>query len=176
MSSNISTGKKLTWVITGCSSGFGTAIARLAQAKGHHVIATSRNPSRTPELVREITEKGGEWVRLDQDELDCGQVIEDIEARGIAIDVLVNSAAIALVGPAESYSEEEVRRVMETNFFGPYRLMRAAVPHMRKRRSGMIVNLSSGAGMEAMNSLGVYGASKGALDGKQYFLIGGSRN
>ncbi|KAI0377206.1 putative short-chain oxidoreductase [Hypomontagnella monticulosa] len=165
MPSNTSTEKKLTWVVTGCSSGFGTAIARLAQAKGHKVIATSRNPSRTPELVREITEKGGEWIKLDQDDPNCGQVIEDIEARGIAIDVLVNSAAIGMTGPVDSHNEEEIRQVMETNFFGPYRLMRAAAPHMRKRRSGMIVNLSSGAGMEARNSLGVYGASKGALDG-----------
>ncbi|KAI1371311.1 putative short-chain oxidoreductase [Hypoxylon crocopeplum] len=165
MSSENSAAKKLTWLITGCSSGFGLALTRIVQANGHKVIATSRNPSRTPELVEEITAKGGEWMRIDQDESDCGKVIEDVEARGIAIDVLVNSAAIGMTGPVESCTEDEVRQVMETNFFGPYRLMRAAAPHMRKRRSGMIVNISSGAGMEARNSLGVYGASKSALDG-----------
>lgn len=137
----------------------------MAQANGHNVLATSRNPARTPELVSEITAKGGEWIRLDQDEPDCGQVIEDLEARGVAIDVLANVAATSMTGPVESFDESEVRRVMETNFFGPYRLMRAAVPHMRKRRSGMVVNFSSGAGMEANLSLGVYGASKAALDG-----------
>ncbi|OTA98273.1 hypothetical protein M426DRAFT_77066 [Hypoxylon sp. CI-4A] len=164
MASEIPT-KKLTWLITGCSSGFGLTLARLAQENGHRVIATSRNPSRTPELVKEITAKGGEWVKLDQDELDCGQVIDDIEARGIAIDVLINSAGIAQTGPVESFSEQEVRQLMETNFFGPYRLMRAAAPHMRKRRSGIIANLSSGSGLEAINNLGVYGASKSALGG-----------
>ncbi|KAI1645273.1 putative short-chain oxidoreductase [Daldinia loculata] len=157
--------RKSTWLITGCSSGFGLALAQLAQANGHNVIATSRNPSRTPKLVEEFTKKGGEWIRLDQDEQDCGHVIEDIEARGLAIDVLVNSAGIGMTGPAECFTEEEVHQVMETNFFGPYRLMRAAAPHMRKRRSGMIVNFSSGSGMEAVQSLGVYGASKAALDG-----------
>ncbi|OTA96550.1 hypothetical protein M434DRAFT_67204 [Hypoxylon sp. CO27-5] len=166
MSSNIPTEKKkLTWLITGCSSGFGLAMTRLAQANGHHVIATSRNPSRTPELVEEITKNGGEWMRLDQDELDCGKVIEDIEARGTAIDVLANVAGFGMAGPVESFSEEEIRRIMETNLFGPYRLIRAAVPHMRKRRSGVIVNFSSGSGMEARNALGLYGASKSALDG-----------
>ncbi|KAI2616803.1 putative short-chain oxidoreductase [Hypoxylon sp. NC1633] len=165
MSTENSTGRKLTWLITGCSSGFGLAIARLAQANGHDVIATSRNPGRTPELVEEITSKGGKWLRLDQDDSDCGRVIEDLEERGTAVDVLVNCAAIGRTGPAESFSEDEVRQVMETNFFGPYRLMRAAAPHMRERRSGMIVNLTSGAGMEARNTLGVYGASKSALDG-----------
>ncbi|KAI8960355.1 putative short-chain oxidoreductase [Daldinia sp. FL1419] len=165
MASEISPDRKLTWLITGCSSGFGLALTRLAQANGHKVIATSRNPGRTPELVEEITKKGGEWIRLNQDEQDCGRVVEDVEARGIAIDILVNSAGIGMTGPAECFSEEEVRQVMETNFFGPYRLMRAAAPYMRKRRSGMIVNFSSGSGMEAVQSLGVYGASKAALDG-----------
>ncbi|KAI1098354.1 putative short-chain oxidoreductase [Jackrogersella minutella] len=159
------TSKKLIWLITGCSSGFGLAMARLVQANGHHVIATSRNPGRTPELVEEITSKGGEWARLDQDESNCGQVIEDFEARGTAIDVLVNVAGFGMTGPVESFSDEEAHRIFETNFFGPYRLMRAAAPHMRKRRSGMIVNFSSGSGMEARRSLGLYGASKSALDG-----------
>ncbi|KAL7619797.1 hypothetical protein AAE478_010340 [Parahypoxylon ruwenzoriense] len=165
MSSENLTKMSLTWLITGCSSGFGLAMARIALANGHKVIATSRDPSRTPELVQEVVNKGGEWIKLDQDELDCGLVVEEIEARGTAIDVLVNVAAIGMTGPVESFSEDEVRQVMETNFFGPYRLMRAVVPHMRRRRSGMIVNFSSGAGMEARNSLGVYGASKSALDG-----------
>lgn len=158
--------RPLTWLITGSSSGFALALTRLALANGHKVIATSRVPARTPDLVAEVVAKGGEWVRLDQDDPDCGNVIADLEARGVALDVLANVAATSMTGPAEAFSEDEVRRVMETNFFGPYRLMRAAAPHMRRRRSGMIVNFSSGAGMEAALSLGVYGASKSALDGE----------
>ncbi|KAI1501127.1 putative short-chain oxidoreductase [Biscogniauxia marginata] len=156
--------KPLTWLITGSSSGFGLALVRLAQASGHRVIATSRNPGRTPELVEEVVQKGGQWIKLDVDDLNCGEVIKDFEAQGTEIDVLVNSAGFAIVGPVESFKEEEVRRIMETNFLGPYRLMRAVVPYMRTRRSGVIVNLSSGSGMEARETLGVYGASKSALD------------
>ncbi|KAJ8122483.1 hypothetical protein ONZ43_g1334 [Nemania bipapillata] len=164
MSSATKTSRPLTWLITGSSSGFGLALARLAQSKGHNVIATSRNPDRTPELVNEVVERGGRWIQLDLDDLESGKIIEDLEAGGTAIDVLINTAAMSISGPLESFTEAEVRRQMDTNFFGPYRLIRAVTPYMRKRRSGMIVNFSSGAGLEAMNSLGVYGASKAALD------------
>lgn len=157
-----------TWLITGCSSGFGLALTRLALSKGHSVIATSRNPSRTPGLVSEVTGLGGRWLQLDLDDLESGQIIHDIESSGTKIDVLINAAGTGISGPLESFSEAEVRQQMDTNFFGPYRLIRAVTPYMRRRRSGMIVNISSGAGLEAMHSLGVYGASKAALDG-EYF-------
>jgi short-subunit dehydrogenase len=56
--------RKLTWLITGCSSGLGLSLARIVQAAGHNLIATSRNPSHTPELVAEIEGKGGKWIQL----------------------------------------------------------------------------------------------------------------
>ncbi|KAI1075999.1 putative short-chain oxidoreductase [Whalleya microplaca] len=164
-------GKTLTWLITGCSSGFGLAMARIAQSHGHNVIATSRDPSRTPELVDEIISRGGKWVKLDLIDVNCGQVIDDFEAQGTAIDVLINTAAIGISGPLESFNDDEIRRIMETNFLGPYRLIRAAAPRMRKRRSGIIVNFSSGAGLEARQSLGFYGASKAALEGKWFIYM-----
>ncbi|KAI0429874.1 hypothetical protein F5Y09DRAFT_309031 [Xylaria sp. FL1042] len=164
MSEATQTTKPLTWLITGSSSGFGLALTRLAQAKGHNVIATSRNPDRTPELVAEVTGRGGRWLRLELEDLESGKIIDGLEAEGTHIDVLINTAAMGITGPLESFSEAEARKQMDTNFFGPYRLVRAVTPYMRRRRSGMIVNFSSGAGLEAMNSLGVYGASKAALD------------
>ncbi|KAI0404738.1 hypothetical protein F4802DRAFT_218493 [Xylaria palmicola] len=164
MSEVTKTRKPLTWLITGSSSGFGLALTRLALAKGHNIIATSRNPDRTPDLVNEVVGCGGRWVKLDLDNLESGKTIDDIEAGGTPIDVLINTAGMGIAGPLESFTEAEARRQMDTNFFGPYRLIRAVVPYMRKRRTGMIVNFSSGAGLEAMNSLGVYGASKAALD------------
>jgi NAD(P)-dependent dehydrogenase (short-subunit alcohol dehydrogenase family) len=160
------TARPLTWLITGSSSGFGLALTRLAQSKGHNVIATSRNPRRTPELVDEVVGHGGRWIQLDLTDLESGKIIDDLESSGTAIDVLINTAGMGISGPLESFAEAEVRRQMETNFFGPYRLIRAVTPHMRRRRSGMIVNFSSGAGLEAMHSLGIYGASKAALDGE----------
>jgi short-subunit dehydrogenase len=156
----------MTWLITGCSSGFGLALARIVQANGHNLIATSRNPGRTPDLVNEVTGKGGQWLKLNTDDPNCGQIVEGLEEQGTEIDVLVNSAGFGMSGAVESFQEEEVRRVMETNFYGPWRLMKAAVPYMRRRRRGMVVNLSSGSGMEPPNSLGIYGASKAALDGE----------
>ncbi|KAK7954242.1 Retinol dehydrogenase 8 [Apiospora saccharicola] len=168
----------LTWLITGCSSGFGLQFARHALAAGHRVIATSRDPSKTPALVSEIEGAKppgrGRWLQLDTSAADCGALIDRLEtgqeeADGphppTAVNVLVNSAGFAITGPVEGFADQEVCDVMETNFFGPYRLMRAALPHMRRRRRGVIVNLSSGSGLEARHALGVYGASKAALDG-----------
>lgn len=157
--------RPLTWLITGCSSGFGLAIARHAQAHGHKVIATSRNPSKTPDLVREIESNGGKWVALDLDDPNSASVINDLEAQGVAVDVLVNNAAFALLHAAEFITEDEVRAQFETVFFGPYRLTRAALPHMRKRRFGIIVNISTGASLEGRESMGIYSASKAAFDG-----------
>lgn len=157
--------RPLTWLITGCSSGFGLAIARHAQANGHKVIATSRNPSKTPELVQEIESSGGRWLPLNLDDRNNASVIDDLEAEGTEIDVLVNNAGAALLQAAEFITEDEVRGQFETVFFGPYRLTRAVLPHMRKRRFGIIANISTGASLEGRESMGIYSASKAAFDG-----------
>ncbi|KAJ4397388.1 hypothetical protein N0V93_001614 [Gnomoniopsis smithogilvyi] len=160
--------RPLTWLITGCSSGLGLAIARYAQAAGHTIIATSRNPSRTPDLVTEITThptSPGKWLPLDLDKPTCGSIIADLEAQGVVVDVLVNNAGWSVHAPVEHFTEEEVRAQFETVFFGPYRLTRAAVAGMRRRRFGVVVNVSSGASLEGRDSMGVYAASKAAFDG-----------
>ncbi|KAJ5371576.1 Short-chain oxidoreductase [Penicillium concentricum] len=155
---------KLTWLITGCSSGFGLSLTRAAQAGGHKVIATSRNPSRTPELVAEIESKGGKWVQLDVDSRDNGDVITELERRGEHIDVLVNNAGYSIYAPIETVDEEEVRTQMETMYFGPLRLIQAVLPHMRQRKSGVIVNMSSGASLDGIPTMGVYAGAKAGLD------------
>ncbi|GIJ83637.1 hypothetical protein Asppvi_002467 [Aspergillus pseudoviridinutans] len=156
--------KKLTWLITGCSSGFGLSLTRAAQAGGHKVIATSRNPSRTPELVAEIESKGGKWVQLDLDSAQGGDVITELEKGGEQIDVLVNNAGYSIHAPIETMTEEETRSQMETMYFGPLRLIRAVLPHMRQRRSGVIVNMSSGASLDGIPTMGVYAGAKAGLD------------
>lgn len=166
--------RSLTWLITGCSSGLGLALARQVQAAGHTVIATSRNPSRTPDLVNEITTPthptspphASKWLALDLDTPTCGSVIADLEAQGVVVDVLVNNAGWSIHAPVEHFTEEEVRAQFETVFFGPYRLTRAAVAGMRRRRFGVVVNMSSGASLEGRDSMGVYAAAKAAFDGK----------
>ncbi|KAJ5953076.1 Short-chain oxidoreductase [Penicillium vulpinum] len=155
---------KLTWLITGCSSGFGLSLTRAAQAGGHKVIATSRNPSRTPDLVAEIESKGGKWVQLDVDSRDSGNIITNLESCGDHIDVLVNNAGYSIHAPVETFDEDEVRSQMETMYFGPLRLIRAVLPYMRQRKSGMIVNMSSGASFDGIPTMGVYAGAKAGLD------------
>lgn len=157
--------KKLTWLITGSSSGFGLSLVRIAQAGGHTVIATSRNPSRTPELIAEVEAKGGKWLQLDVDSSSSAQVIEDVEKSGHEIDVLVNNAGYSIFAPVESSAEDEIRAQMETMYFGPLRLIQAVLPHFRKRRFGVIVNMSSGAALEGRDSMGPYAGAKAGLDG-----------
>ncbi|KFZ03796.1 hypothetical protein V502_10652, partial [Pseudogymnoascus sp. VKM F-4520 (FW-2644)] len=156
--------RQLTWLITGCSSGFGLALTNIAQSHGHKVIATSRNPSRTPELVAEVENKGGKWLKLDVEDPNCAHVIKDLEASGQQIDVLVNNAGSSIHACVEQFTEDEVRRQMELLYFGPARLIREAVALMRKRRFGIVVNMSSGAGIEGRESMGAYAPGKAALD------------
>ncbi|KOC07851.1 short-chain oxidoreductase [Aspergillus flavus] len=156
--------QKLTWLITGCSSGFGLSLTRAAQAGGHKVIATSRNPSRTPDLVAEIEEKGGKWVQLDVESPQSGNVITELEQGGEQIDILVNNAGGSIYAPIETSTEEEIRAQMEAMYFGPLRLIRTVLPYMRQRRSGVIVNMSSGASLDGIPTMGVYGGAKAGLD------------
>jgi short-subunit dehydrogenase len=162
------TKKQLTWLITGSSSGFGLSLARIAQAGGHKVIATSRNPSKTPDLVKEVESKGGKWVQLDVDSPHSAQVINDLEKSGTEIDILVNNAGFSIYSPIETMQEQEIRAEMESMYFGPLRLTQAVLPYMRQRRYGVIVNMSSGASLEARDSMGAYAGAKAALDGTLY--------
>lgn len=91
------------WLITGCSSGFGASLALLALRNGHRVIATSRTPSKSPELVLEVEKMGGKWLALDV----CASNIADVMEEAIQIygkiDILVNNAAYALLGAFETF-------------------------------------------------------------------------
>ena len=162
--------RSLTWLITGCSSGFGLSLARYVQAGGHKLIASSRNPGKTPELVKEVEGKGGKWIQLDVSSPDCAETIDKLESSGDQIDVLVNNAGFSYFATIEQFSEQEVREQMETLFFGPLALIRAAIPHMRKRKFGSIVNFSSGASLDGNPSMGVYAGAKAGIDG-MYLLL-----
>ncbi|KAI2778431.1 putative short-chain oxidoreductase [Daldinia loculata] len=159
--------RPLTWLVTGATSGFGESLCRLVLAGGHKLIATSRNPSRNPELAAEINARGNDsqFIQLDVDDRNSGQIIESLEASGTEIDVLVNNAGYCIYAPVETAAEEEVRALMETLYFGPVRLARAVLPHMRRRRYGVIVNISSGAALDGRDSMGPYAGAKAALDG-----------
>jgi NAD(P)-dependent dehydrogenase (short-subunit alcohol dehydrogenase family) len=95
--------KPLVWLITGCSSGFGNSLSLTALKAGHKVIATSRNPSKDPELVKQVKELGGIWLPLDLkgSPSDLAKVVEEGKNKFGRIDVLVNNAGIGVIGALE---------------------------------------------------------------------------
>jgi NAD(P)-dependent dehydrogenase (short-subunit alcohol dehydrogenase family) len=122
-----------TWLITGCSSGFGLEVAQAALRVGHNVVATSRNPNKTPDAVSAVTSKAnGKWLALDvtasQDSIT--KTIAEAESVFGRIDILVNNAANAVLGAAEEVPEEVARKEYETNYWGPVKITRAVLPSM----------------------------------------------
>lgn len=158
-----------TWFITGASSGFGWSIAQHALKAGHNVVATSRNPSKTPILVNQVEVlANGHWMAFDVNQSDIRAKIAEAESVFGSIDVLVNNAGYAQLGAFEDISEKDARMQMETNFFAPLKIIQATLPGMRSRsqdgKSRAIVNISSGAGLLARPGLSMYAASKHALE------------
>ncbi|RAH71914.1 putative short chain oxidoreductase/dehydrogenase [Aspergillus aculeatinus CBS 121060] len=154
------------WLITGCSAGFGISIARAVLAHGHLVVATSRNPTKTPDLVEEITQKGGHWLTLDvtSPEEDIKKVVEKARDLYGHIDVVVNNAGFAVVSALEDVDESAIRAQFETNVYGLIKVTKSVLPIMRNSRSGTIVNMSSVGGLRALPAVSLYSASKHAVE------------
>ena len=151
------------WFITGCSTGFGQELARQAIALGYRTVVTARDPARLDDF-----EESDKVLVLKLDVTRPDQVaaaIKTAEARFGGIDVLVNNAGIGYFAAIEEGEAAEVLRMFEVNVFGLTAMIQAALPGMRKRRSGCIVNLSSLAGLRGMPALGQYNATKFAVEG-----------
>ena len=147
-------------LITGASSGVGQSTARLLSQKGHKVFGTSRNPAGA-EVIPAIKMLGLD-VRSDDSVTACVKAVSEKEGR---IDVLVNNAAYELAGALEETSIDEARAQFETNFFGVVRMVKAVLPLMRKQRAGRIINVGSLSGVSSIPFMGIYSASKFALEG-----------
>ncbi|KAG0650791.1 Hippurate hydrolase [Hyphodiscus hymeniophilus] len=151
------------------SSGFAPAIQpTMRTGIDTFVIATSRNPSKSPDLVKQVKDLGGIWLALDVNasSAELQAVVDAGKKKFGRIDVLVNNAAVAIIGALEDISsDQEKRSMMDTNFFGPFNLIQTLLPSMREQKSGVIVNVSSAAGLDPSPSLGMYGATKWALEG-----------
>jgi NAD(P)-dependent dehydrogenase (short-subunit alcohol dehydrogenase family) len=154
-----------SWFVTGASTGFGLEFVRGAARRGDRVTATSRDPEGLANIVSDLGD-GVRAVGLDvTDKTACETVLrEGAEWLG-SLDVLVNNAGYGQFGRVEELSEAECRDQMEVNFFGALWLTLAALPIMRAQGSGHIVQISSVGGVGAFPGIGIYHASKWALEG-----------
>lgn len=149
-------------LVTGASSGMGKDIAGRLLSEGYVVYAAARRAERLATLAG----KGTKAMAVDvTNEAQCIAAIERIIAEQGRIDVLINAAGYGQYGALEDVPLDLARRQMETNLLGPARLIQLVLPHMRGRRSGMIVNISSTGGKFAFPLGGWYHASKFALEG-----------
>jgi NAD(P)-dependent dehydrogenase (short-subunit alcohol dehydrogenase family) len=144
-------------LITGASSGIGKTTAEFLSTKGFRVYGTSRNP--------DSRERSFTLLPLDVCNVESiRKAVDTILEREGRIDVLVNNAGMGITGPLEDTPTEEMKRVFDTNFFGPIEVMKAVLPAMREQGGGLIINITSIAGYMGLPFRGIYSATKGALE------------
>ena len=153
------------WLVTGASRGLGREITRAALDAGETVVATARSA----DAARDALAGGHERLHtlaLDITDADAANAVaaETTERFG-AIDVLVNNAGYAELGFFETFTDAAVRRQFEVNLFGTMNVARAVAPHMRERRSGLFVTISSVSGLVSNGGGAVYSSSKFAVEG-----------
>jgi NAD(P)-dependent dehydrogenase (short-subunit alcohol dehydrogenase family) len=153
------------WFITGTSRGFGREWAIAALERGDKVAATARNTSSLDDLV----ERYGEAllpIRLDVTDRDADfAAVKQAHDHFGRLDIVVNNAGYGQFGFIEELSEQEARDQIETNVFGALWITQAALPYLREQRSGHIIQVSSIGGITAFPNVGIYHASKWALEG-----------
>jgi NAD(P)-dependent dehydrogenase (short-subunit alcohol dehydrogenase family) len=153
------------WFITGSSRGLGRSLTTAVLAHGDQVAATARHPEQLADLVAEY---GDRILPLALDVTNNAQ-IDGAVAAAIAhfghLDVVVNNAGYGIVGAAEAYTDEQVRGQLETNLYAPIAVTRAVLPHLRQRRSGHILQISSGGGRAGNPGVSIYQAAKFGLGG-----------
>jgi NAD(P)-dependent dehydrogenase (short-subunit alcohol dehydrogenase family) len=154
-----------TWMITGTSSGFGREIARSVLAQGGRVVATARKPKSLQSLVAQAPERVLSLAVDVENPQQVARAVDSAVARFGAVDVLVNNAGYGLIGAVEQLPDADVRQLFEVNFFGLVAMTRALLPHMRQRKHGFIVNMSSAAGLGGHPGSAFYCASKFAVEG-----------
>ncbi|WP_439025585.1 SDR family oxidoreductase [Haloarchaeobius sp. DT45] len=158
-----------TVLITGCSSGIGREAAKAFLDEDWLVYATARDTADIEDLAR----AGCETAELDvTDRGQVERVVDRIVDENGRIDCVVNNAGFAQMGPVEDIPTDKVHEQFDVNLYGPHRLIRAALPHMRESERGTIVNVSSALGRITFPGSGVYSASKFALEAMSDALRG----
>ncbi len=160
-----------TWFITGCSTGLGRSLAKAVLEKGYRAAVTARDT----EKLKEFSEKFPETaiiLPLDvTDEESVKSAVRAAEKRFGGIDVLVNNAGYGYRAAVEEGEPDDMKRLFETNFWGPVALIKAVLPGMRAKKSGAIINVSSIAALRTAPGSGYYAASKCALEGMSGGLL-----
>lgn len=152
-----------TLFITGASSGIGRATALHFQARGWNVVATMRNPDAAGDLVELEHVLVARLDVLDESSIEAAR--DAALARFGGVDVLVNNAGYGAYGPLEAFSMDRIRRQFDTNVLGLLAVTKAFLPHLRKRRSGTVVNLSSIGGQMTFPLGTLYHGTKFAVEG-----------
>ncbi|MER9316170.1 SDR family NAD(P)-dependent oxidoreductase [Mesorhizobium sp. M0659] len=153
------------WLVTGAASGLGREIARAALEQGDTVLLADRRTDGAAELVTTYSDRA---IAVEMDVTNQSQVdnvVADAINRFDRIDVLVNAAGRGHIGSVEDTPESDLRSLIELVLFGPVRLTKAVLPHMRSRRTGAIVQISSQAGQMSVPGMSSYSAGKFALEG-----------
>ncbi|MDB5848952.1 MAG: short-chain dehydrogenase/reductase [Rhodoferax sp.] len=163
--SEASEGNTPVWFITGCSTGFGEALARNVLTRGWRAVVTARDKSRLNGLVEGA---GANSLALDLDVTDVAQIDAAVAAATAKfghIDVLVNNAGYGYQSSVEEGEEAQIRKQFDANVFGLFAMTRAVLPGMRQRRKGHVINVTSVAGFLGYQGSGYYAASKHAVEG-----------
>jgi len=156
---------KKVWFITGSSRGLGRSLTTAVLATGDLVAATARNTDALKDMQKKY---GAQLLTLKLDVTDYDQVHLAVGAAAAhfgRIDVLVNNAGFGIVGAAEAFTDDQVRSQLETNLYAPIEITRAVLPHMRKQRSGRILQISSIGGRLGNAGVSIYQAAKFGLSG-----------
>jgi len=155
---------KKIWLVTGAGRGMGLDIAKAALKAGHQVVATGRDTEKVAAAIG--VSENLLVVRLDVTApADAEEAVRKAMDRFGTIDVIVNNAANCHIGFFEEWTMEQIRDQLATNLIGPMNVTRAALPVMRKARSGYVISISSTAGFVGYEYSSAYAASKFALEG-----------
>jgi NAD(P)-dependent dehydrogenase (short-subunit alcohol dehydrogenase family) len=155
---------KKVWLITGAGRGLGVHIARAALAAGHAVVATGRDPHKVAAAIGRHEDLL--TLTLDVTRAQDAQAVVEVAVRQFGrVDVLVNNAGNFYAGFFEELGPDQIRHQMETLLFGPMNVTRAVLPQMRKQRSGLLLTISSTAGLSGGMFLTAYAAAKFGVEG-----------
>ncbi|MDN4643063.1 oxidoreductase [Arthrobacter sp. PsM3] len=154
-----------TWLITGCSTGLGRALAQAVLAHGHNAVVTARNPSTLQDIAAAFPHTALTLPLDVTDRAQISSVVQQARTRFGGIDVLVNNAGYGYRAAVEEADDADIRQLFDTNVFGAVDMIKAVLPDMRAKRAGSILNISSiGARISPAGS-GYYSATKAALEG-----------